>query len=87
MIKSLPNATRISLLTYSAAVAVFDLARSNGTVAAHVLPGDGFLEEAMLADLRSSLPARLVPLGQCRPAALAALKSLRSFPAIVRRKC
>ena len=77
VITSLPDATRVSLLAFSAAVAVFDLSRSNA-VAAHVLPGDGDMDEAVLRAVKGSLSACLAPLGECRPAALAAIKSLRS---------
>ncbi|EIE27195.1 hypothetical protein COCSUDRAFT_55218 [Coccomyxa subellipsoidea C-169] len=76
VITSLPDATRVSLLAFSAAVAVFDLSRSNA-VAAHVLPGDGDMDEAVLRAVKGSLSACLAPLGECRPAALAAIKSLR----------
>ena len=76
VISSLPDATRIALIAFSAAIAVFDLSRSNA-VAAHVLPGDGHMDEAVLRSVRSSLSECLAPLGQCRPAALAAIKSLR----------
>lgn len=77
VITSLPDITCISLIAFSAAVAVFDLSRSNA-VAAHVLPGDGHMDEAVLRVIREKLSAYLAPLGQCRPAALAAVKSLRS---------
>ena len=78
----MPDTTRVSLLTFSAAVAVFDLTRSDA-VAAHVLPGEGGLDDAVLRGVRDSLPARLAPLSQCRSVALAAIKSLRSAPGTV----
>lgn len=76
MLELLPDSIRVCILAFSAAIAVFDLLRSD-VVAADMLPAEGLLAEGVIDSIEDTLTARVVPLGRCRSAAVAAIRSLR----------
>ena len=76
VVDALPPRTRLGLLAFSAAVAVFDLTRA-GVAAAHVSPGHCAASEATAAGLRARRAAHVVPLAACLGNAEAAIRSLR----------
>lgn len=76
MLERLPDATRVAVLGFAAAVACYDLART-GCPASLALPGEGVLTEALVRIIRQRAPCHLASLSACRQAAISAVQSMR----------
>ena len=72
----LPDAMRIAVLGFAAAVACYDLARP-GFPAALALPGESGFTNALVRLIRQRAHRHLASLGVCRQAAISAVQSMR----------